>query len=98
MPDRYGDPRLGDDDTPPEPLPTYGPTDTELRHQAITECTICDDDGYHGNIVCDHIDRTETAARGIDQIRRAMGWNTQPPQNQPENPPTGQPGTQTTPL
>lgn len=60
-----------------------GPTPTELRIQAIQNCELCDDEGYRGSAVCDHIDRTDTAARGIAQIRAQMGWNSTPPPNHP---------------
>lgn len=76
MPDRYGerpDPELGDDEPPATPE-DFGPTQTEIRLAAIQACDICDEDGYRGATVCDHIDRTNTAARGINQVRQAMGW------------------------
>lgn len=48
----------------------------ELEHltqTAIDNCDLCDPDGYrNGGIVCDHIDRTATAARGIAACRAAL--------------------------
>jgi hypothetical protein len=38
-------------------------------------CSQCDENGYRPNgMVCDHIDRQLTAARGVANIRAAMGW------------------------
>lgn len=39
---------------------------------AIVECELCDDDGYRGLAVCDHIDHTEAAKRGIAKVRAAL--------------------------
>lgn len=54
--------------------------ETEARSQAITNCPLCDGDGYNAaGRVCDHIDRTQTAARGRDLIRAALGGEAEPP-------------------
>lgn len=98
MPDRYGErdePQLGDDDTPPDELPTYGPTDTEIRAQAIHNCPLCDDDGYRRLTVCDH---TDSAARGIAAVRAALAARAQRPREAPENAPTEPLDGKTTPL
>ncbi|MGV0793042.1 hypothetical protein [Mycolicibacterium sp. XJ1819] len=50
----------------------YARTSPEGRAHAIAKCTLCDDDGYRANQVCDHIDRTTTAARGIAKCREAL--------------------------
>lgn len=39
---------------------------------AVAACELCDDDGYRSGVVCDHIDRTETAANGIAKVREAL--------------------------
>lgn len=39
---------------------------------AIAHCGLCDDDGRRGAIVCDHVDRTDTARRGIAACREAL--------------------------
>lgn len=44
------------------------------RAKAITECTMCDPDGYHGTTICDHTDHTQAAARGMARLRAKMGW------------------------
>lgn len=50
----------------------------ELDHatkiQAIVNCGLCDDDGYHGNRVCDHREHSTPAGRQAakDQLRRAL--------------------------
>lgn len=44
-----------------------------LEKCARDRCYICDDDGYRPNgRVCDHVDRTEIAARGIAKVRAAL--------------------------
>lgn len=40
----------------------------------IANCRLCNDDGYRGATVCDHIDRSSIAARGMARVRAAMGW------------------------
>ena len=43
------------------------------RALAIAACDLCDDDGYTPTLsVCDHVDRTETNARGIAAVRAAL--------------------------
>lgn len=60
---------------------THRPTvnlDTETTDQAhlttaaITNCGLCDDDGYRGLTVCDHQDHTATARAGISKIREIL--------------------------
>ena len=40
----------------------------------IVNCPLCDDNGYRGSTVCDHIDHTPAAKRGMARIREVMGW------------------------
>lgn len=54
------------------PTPTIGPTQAELRQRAITNCTLCDTDGYRGTTVCDHQDHRPAATRGMAKIRAAL--------------------------
>lgn len=67
MPDRYGD---SDTETTPE---TTGVSDTEnlteVRTREIAQCGLCDDDGYRGAVVCDHVDHetATTHGRGLVQ-------------------------------
>lgn len=73
MPDRYGD----EPDWPVVPLPATPPDEiwaAEQRRNAVVDCGLCDDDGYRGSTVCDHVDRTEVAQRGIAAVRARMGW------------------------
>jgi hypothetical protein len=42
----------------------YLRTDLDGRAYAITNCGMCDEDGYAGVTVCDHIDRTNSTASG----------------------------------
>ncbi|OMB96484.1 hypothetical protein A5733_11470 [Mycobacterium sp. NS-7484] len=35
-------------------------------------CTLCDSDGYRGAQVCDHVDHTAAAKRGIAKCRAAL--------------------------
>lgn len=44
------------------------------RAEAIRACNLCNDNGYRGGVVCDHIDRQEAARRGMAMIRARMGW------------------------
>jgi hypothetical protein len=39
---------------------------------AVVECHFCDDAGYRGHIVCDHVDRRKTYATGMRKVRRAL--------------------------
>lgn len=52
---------------------------TEARIQAATDraieiasCGLCDDDGYRGGVICDHVDRAETAAAGSAAVQAAL--------------------------
>lgn len=65
MPDRYGD----NDDT----LTPY--ERAEIRAIAADQCDLCDDNGYRNGTVCDHIDHTAAAIRGMAMIRATMGWH-----------------------
>lgn len=44
----------------------------DLNARAVADCGLCDDDGYRGALVCDHIDRTETNRAGIAKVREAL--------------------------
>lgn len=47
----------------------------EARAAGIPDCTGCDDAGYRpSGLICDHVDRTGTVARGRELVRAAMGW------------------------
>lgn len=48
----------------------YGDHDDETAR-----CDLCDDDGMRGMYVCDHVDYASASRRGMDMIRRAMGWD-----------------------
>lgn len=51
-------------------------SESTLRVQGISRCGLCDSDGYMPTgLVCDHVDRSRTYARGSDLVRSAMGWN-----------------------
>ncbi|UJL29953.1 hypothetical protein HZU38_05480 [Mycolicibacterium vanbaalenii] len=39
---------------------------------AIVNCGLCDDEGYRGGTVCDHIDRAAVAKRGMQLVKRAL--------------------------
>jgi hypothetical protein len=67
MPDRTGEPRPGRDEPPTPRL-----TRDELRGVAIRACHLCDDDGYRGSTVCDHVDHTQAAVRGMELVRQAL--------------------------
>jgi hypothetical protein len=42
----------------------------------IANCGLCDDDGYRGATVCDHIDHSAAARRGMAKIRAALAKDT----------------------
>lgn len=48
-----------------------------VRARAIAACGLCDDDGYTAtHSVCDHVDRTDTNARGMAKVRAALAKET----------------------
>jgi hypothetical protein len=51
----------------------YTPSPEE-RAADIAACGLCDHDGYRNARVCDHVDRAESARRGMALIRAKMGW------------------------
>lgn len=63
LPDRYGE----NPDTDPDITRITDP-------QNVTECHLCDEHGYRGAFVCDHVDHQAAAKRGMDMVRRSMGW------------------------
>lgn len=69
MPDRYSDADPTDLDVPDREWSA-----AQARALAIVACTLCDDDGYRLHQVCDHVDHTEAAKRGMAKVRRALGW------------------------
>ncbi|SIC55651.1 Uncharacterised protein [Mycobacteroides abscessus subsp. abscessus] len=44
----------------------------EAKIAAVVLCELCDDDGYRGTQVCDHVDRVTTAAKGAARARAAL--------------------------
>jgi hypothetical protein len=51
----------------------YRATDPVARRLGITNCTLCNADGYTPSLtVCDHVDRTETNAAGSEMARQAL--------------------------
>jgi hypothetical protein len=52
--------------------PEDEPIDRAARVMAIVNCPLCDDEGYRGGSVCDHIDRTDTYRRGMAKVREAL--------------------------
>lgn len=51
---------------------------TVLRAEEVAHCELCDDDGYRNGVPCDHVDRSETAERGMAKVRAAMAKGTKP--------------------
>jgi hypothetical protein len=54
--------------------------------ERIANCPLCNEDGYRGCTICDHIDHRPAAARGMAKIRAAL---TKPHQT-PKKPGDGQ--------
>jgi hypothetical protein len=51
----------------------YGDEPAEHHHpQTIAECDLCDDEGYRGSRVCDHVDYRPAAQRGMYLIRQVL--------------------------
>lgn len=42
------------------------------RREAIDGCGLCDEDGYRGTTVCDHVDHTETARSGLAAVQAVL--------------------------
>jgi hypothetical protein len=56
-------------------------SEAERRRLAALEaadCPLCDDDGYRGSVVCDHIDHTPAARRGMAKVRLALAKKDRP--------------------
>ena len=48
-------------------------SDAHLDPAARARCTLCDDEGYRPNgYICDHVDRSEIAKRGMEKVRAAL--------------------------
>lgn len=49
-------------------------TQAEKRRKEfrIANCGLCDDDGYRGPVVCDHVDRAETTQRGLAKCHEVL--------------------------
>lgn len=43
-----------------------------LKIAARADCGLCDDDGYRGLLVCDHVNRFRTHTEGMRKVRRAL--------------------------
>lgn len=67
MPDRYGENER-------ETSESGAAIANIARLSAIARCQLCDDDGYRGCTVCDHIDHAGACKRGMALIRETMGW------------------------
>lgn len=59
----------------------YGENDPDIAamtdHRAIDACGLCDEHGQRIGTpwVCDHVDHAGAAERGMDMVRRTMGWD-----------------------
>lgn len=42
------------------------------KETRIANCGLCDDDGYRGPVVCDHVDRAETTQRGLAKCHEVL--------------------------
>jgi hypothetical protein len=47
----------------------------QAQRDRIAACILCDDDGYRGGTVCDHIDHRPAARRGMELVRQALAKN-----------------------
>lgn len=55
-----------------EAMVEYRATDPQARAHAVTQCGLCDDDGYRGNRVCDHREHYESTAGGRAEARAVL--------------------------
>lgn len=46
--------------------------DPQARALAIVHCGLCDDDGYRGGSVCDHVDHVSTTERGRALVKAEL--------------------------
>ncbi len=45
-----------------------------LAAMAVVNCELCDEYGYCGSRVCDHVDHEPAAKRGMARVYGLMGW------------------------
>jgi hypothetical protein len=50
----------------------YARTDVEARAYAITQCSMCDADGYRGTAVCDHVDHPAETTNGRAAVHAVL--------------------------
>ena len=50
----------------------YGDEIEERSAYGVVDCDLCDDDGYRNRQVCDHVDHSASAARGMALIRSVL--------------------------
>lgn len=78
MPDRYGDdPDLIAAIFPDDATSEYEQTPSRQAEAitqiaAIDRCELCDEHGYRGSMVCDHIDHQAARLRGMAMIRPVL--------------------------
>lgn len=48
------------------------PEPTHIDPYLIAHCALCDDDGYRNKRVCDHVDHSVAAKRGMVKVRDAL--------------------------
>lgn len=63
-------PELNPDGTVYE-MPTF-PSNAEHRAQAVANCGMCDEWGYRGPMVCDHVDHVATTEHGRALVRAEL--------------------------
>lgn len=63
MPNRYGE----NDEPDPDIARIFD-------YRAIEACELCNEDGYIGGRVCDHVGHRAAAQRGMAMVRHTMGW------------------------
>lgn len=52
-------------------MPEYPSVEAQLILESVNRaaCDMCDHAGYRGQVVCDHVDRTEITRRGAELVR-----------------------------
>jgi len=54
-------------------MPDFDPDDIwAARAMAIVNCPLCDDEGYRGTVVCDHVDYAAIAERNRPKVQAVL--------------------------
>ena len=63
---------LGQDITTKKAIQAQARAEAATRQAEVANCPLCDNDGYRNNLVCDHIDHTQTHRNGSAAVREVL--------------------------